>query len=485
MSSNLDVNSIKDRSTSGVLFLTIRNLGIQSVSVLGYFILTIILGTSEVGLFAIVAESISILGYFSDIGLAAALIQKKETPTKKEFDSTFTFQQILVTLGLIIVSIIFSNIFVQKNYGTKELFIFISLCFSFFVGSLKTIPSVILERELDFKLLSTVDIIENIIFYSIAVIFAVLGFSTNSYAIAVFIRSLIGLIIIYSKTNYRPQISFSFTSLKQLLKFGLPYQANSFIAVAKDKISNLFVAAIIGRDGFGILSWSQKGPRIPLSFMDSIMKVTFPVFSRLQHDPENLKKSLVRSLSIISLVIFPALTVISLLSANLIYLIPKYTKWTPAIIPLYLFCLNNSIAAVTTPLTNSFNAIGKITLTSKFMIMWTVLTWIFYPLLSFRYGYLGTALASVIVSLSSVIVWYYANKIFQINILKIISPYFFGSLLILLFGLTLKIFVNHLLIQVILISIICPLIYFVFIYFTDRHNLLWLFTQIQSRLKQK
>ncbi|HOZ80648.1 MAG TPA: oligosaccharide flippase family protein [Candidatus Woesebacteria bacterium] len=485
MSSDLDVNSIKDKSTSGVLFLTIRNIGIQSVSVLGYFILTIILGTSEVGLFAIVAESISILGYFSDIGLAAALIQKKETPSKKEFDSTFTFQQLLVSIGLVVVSLVFFNIYQQKSYGTKELFIFISLCFSFFVGSLKTIPSVILERELDFKLLSTVDIIENIIFYSIAVLFAFLGFSTNSYAIAVFIRSLIGLIIIYKKTSYRPQLNFSFTSLKQLFKFGIPYQANSFIAVAKDKISNLFVAAIIGREGFGILSWSQKGPRIPLSFMDSIMKVSFPVFSRLQHDPENLRRSLTRTLSIISLIIFPALTIISLVSSNLIYLIPKYSKWSPAIIPLYLFCLNNLIAAVTTPLTNSFNAVGKITLTSKFMIMWTVLTWIFYPLLSFRYGFLGTAIASVIVSSSSIIVWYYAHKIFNINVFKIITPYLLGSLIILFLGILFKIIINQLLVQIILILLFCPLFYFVFIYFADRHNLLWLYTQIQTRLKQK
>ena len=57
--------------------------------------------------------------------------------------------------------------------------------------------------------------------------------------------------------------------------------------------------------------------------------------------------------------------------------------------------MNFAIASVTTPITNAFNAIGRIKLTTKLMLMWTALTWIFYPLLSLRYGYLGTAAAAL------------------------------------------------------------------------------------------
>jgi len=82
--------------------------------------------------------------------------------------------------------------------------------------------------------------------------------------------------------------------------------------------------------------------------------------------------------------------------------------------------LNAAIAAVTTPLTNAFNAVGKITITTRLMIMWTVLTWIFYPLLSYKFGYIGTAIATLIVGSSSFIVWYIANRVFSINALKTI-----------------------------------------------------------------
>ncbi len=427
----IDFQEIKQKTTKNVLFLTIRNFGIQSISTVGFFLLTILLGTGEVGLFAVVAESVGILGYFSDVGLAAALIQKKDKVTKEELQTTFVIQQLLVLISLVVIGVLYTHISQTKGYGSKEFWIFISLCFSFFVASLKTIPSVQLERNLNFRLISTIDIIENTSFYIFAVIFAFLHFGAYSYAISTFIRSILGLIIIYKFSPWPIGYSFSKTTAKGLFKYGIPFQLNSFIAVAKDRLSNLLVAGIIGRDNFGILSWAQKGPRIPLSFMDAIMRVTFPTFSRLQEHKEMLKKSLERSIYFIAFFVFPVSAGIALVAPDIINIIPKYTKWAPAILPLYFLAINAGIASVTTPLTNAFNAIGKIGLTTKFMIMWTVLTWIFYPLLSIKYGFVGTSIATLIVGCSSVFVWFSAHKVFSVNVFKVmLNPLLATSLMI-------------------------------------------------------
>ncbi|MBP9817919.1 oligosaccharide flippase family protein, partial [Candidatus Shapirobacteria bacterium] len=354
--------------------------------------------------------------YFSDVCLASALIQQKSAVTKDELPNTFIFQQSLVITGLIIVATVYPSIATKNNYGSKETWILISLCFSFLAASLKTIPSVLLERQLNFKLISTIDIIENLLFYVVAVLFAFLGFGALSYAISTFARSLVGVILIYLYSPWPIGFSFSVNSAKRLFRFGIPFQVNSFIAVAKDRLSNLLVASIIGRESFGLLAWAQKGPRLPLSLMDAIMKVTFPTFSRLQDHPELLKKSLEKSTFFISLFVFPALVGISFIAPDVIMAIPKYTKWLPAVLPLYFYALNAGLAAVTTPLTNAFNAVGKISITTKLMIMWTVLTWIFYPLLSYRYGYMGTAVATLIVGSSSIIVWLISQKVFKLNV---------------------------------------------------------------------
>ena len=473
------VQEIKQKTTSGILFLTIRNLGIQGVSVLGFFLLTILLGTADVGLFAIVAESVGILGYFSDIGLAAALIQQKEAVTIDELRTTFTIQQILVLIGLTVVAVFYPHIAATKGYGARETWILISLCFSFVAASLKTIPSVQLERHLNFQLISTIDIIENLTFYVLAVTFAFFGFGVFSYAIATFVRSLVGLVTIYIISPWPIGFQFSTAAVKKLFKFGIPFQLNSFIAVAKDRLSNLLVAGIVGTQSFGILSWAQKGPRVPLSLMDAVMRVTFPAFSRLQDHPDLLKKSLEKSVFYIALFIFPTLGVIALIAPDIINFIPKYTKWLPAVLPLYFYAASYAIAAVTTPLTNAFNAVGKISTTTKLMIMWTVLTWMFFPIFSLKFGYVGTSIAALLVGLSSFIVWYLADKFFHTKIFITITRPLISTILII--GALFSINYFHLtpLLAIISKSLIALIIFMLFHFLFSKDEVNWFFNQIK------
>jgi PST family polysaccharide transporter len=474
-----EIESIKAKTTTSIIFLTIRNLGIQAVSMLGFFILTVLLGTGEIGLFAIVAESVSILGYFSDVGLAPTLIQQKEKPTNAQLQTTFFIQQTLVIIALICVSIIYPKISTSRSYGNKELAITIALCFSFLAASLKTIPSILLERELNFKLLSTIDIAENLTFYLVAVTFAFLGFGGYSYAIATITRSLLGLIIIYQRHPWSIGISFSYPTAKHLFKYGIPFQLNSFIAMAKDRLSTILVAGIIGRDAFGLLAWSQKGPRIPLNFMDAIMKVTFPTFARIQDDTTLLQKSISRSIFFISLIVFPLLAGISIVAPDILKIIPKYGKWEPAIFPMYLYALNAAIAAVTTPLTNAFNAVGKITVTTRLMIMWTVLTWIFFPILSRQYGYIGTATANLIVGLSSFVVWLIARDIFKIKVLNTIIHPTISSILMIFSAIVVSNFQLSSIVTIALKVSIGTFIYFVYQYLFTRSELIWFLGQLR------
>ena len=473
----IEIEKIKSKTAKNFLYLSIRNFGIQIVTTLGFFILTVILGASEVGLFAIVAESIAILGYFSDIGLASALIQQKDEVETKDLRTTFTIQQVLVVIGLIIVAIIYPNLANSKGYGDKEFWILLSLCFSFVAASLKTIPSVLLERKLDFQKLSLVDIIENVLFYLIAVIFALMGFGVFSYAIATFIKSLVGLIVIYKISPWDIGIGYSSATTKKLMRYGLPFQINSLIAVAKDRMSNLLVAGIIGRESFGLLSWAQKGPRIPLSFMDAIMKITFPTFARIQEHPELLKKSITKSIYFIAVIVFPLLGGIALVSADIINIIPKYTKWQPALVPLYFYAISYALAAVTTPITNAFNAVGKIKTTTKLMIMWTVLTWVFYPFLSYKYGYYGTSVAALIVGLSSVVVWLLAFKYFATNIFKIIIHPTIATIIFIIIGFALSSVTDISLYKILIKIPLSIIIYGLYLWIFSKEEIIWFASQ--------
>lgn len=410
-SPEIDLQTVKGRAVKGVVALTGRTFLLQVVSFLGFFLLTVFLGTAEIGLFFAISELVAILGYFSDIGLAAALIQKKEKPGLKDIRSTFTIQQglVLFLMALVLLLTPFLRSFYEiDNPGT---FLMWAMTFGFFLASLKTIPSVLLERKLRFDLLVVVEIVEALLFYGVAVLLAWQGWGVVSYAWAVLLRGIAGVLLIYVLSPWKIGFAFEMESLKHLLRFGVPYQANTFLAVIKDRLMNVFLWKIIGAEGVGILGWAQKWAQMPLRFiMDSVMKVTFPAYSRMQADRKELRKAIEKTIYFVSLLSFPMLVGIALLAGPLVKIIPRYQKWEIALLALSFYVFNSLWASVTTPLTNALAAVGRIKIVFKLMVMWTILTWVFYPLLALKYGYNGVALGAALVATSSVVAIYLAQK---------------------------------------------------------------------------
>lgn len=402
--SELTLETVKHRAVSGVLALTGRTFILQAVALVATFLLTVFLDPTQYGIFFLVSAVINFFAYFSDVGLAAALIQKKERLSQEELRTTFTVQQGLVLFLLVLIFL--ATPYVQRWYGLGQegVYLLWALAFSLFLSSLKTIPSVLLERELSFKKLVLPQIVETILFNLVAVYLAWKGFGITSFTIAVLVRGFSGLILIYLLRPWVPGFSFAKDSLRGLLRFGLPYQANTFLAVAKDDGMTVVLGGILGPAGVGLLGWAQKWAFAPLRFfMDQVIKVTFPAFSRMQDDERELSNAVSRSIFFISLLVFPSLVGLVLLAPSLTEVIPRYEKWQPALLALGLYSLNSAWAAVTTPLTNLLNAIGKITTTFRLMIMWTALTWLFVPGLAIYYGVNGAAAGAAIVGTSSII----------------------------------------------------------------------------------
>ena len=240
MDEEVDLGVVKGRAVRGMATLTGGGVILTLISGIGVLLLTTFLGPKEFGLYGLVVSIIVILGYFSDIGLAASLIQKKETPTINDLRTTFTIQQVLVLI--LVTSTIILSPFIKNYYslGTSEYWLLLALLASFVLSSLKSIPSVMLERELRFDKIMIVRIVEALIFNAIAVIMAIKGFGVSSYIPAVLGQGIIGLGLLYIFKPWSVGLAFSRDSLKKLLKFGVPYQTNSLLAVAKDQFMNLF-----------------------------------------------------------------------------------------------------------------------------------------------------------------------------------------------------------------------------------------------------
>lgn len=417
MEEEIGIETIKERSVRGIVVLTGRTFILQIVGLVAQLFLFAYLGGYEFGVFAIVSAIINFLVYFSDIGLAAALIQKKDKPTDLDLKTTFTVQQILV-LSLISIVLLLTPFFVQKYSLTFDgKMLLYALSASLVLSSFKSIPSVLLERKLEFVKLVFPQILEQIIYNVVLVVMAMKGFGLASFSVAVLIRGVVGLVAIYYLQPWKPGIAFSFETLKGLFKFGIPYQVNTFLATLKDDGMTIVLGGIIGPVGIGILSFAQKIARLPLTFfMDTVTRVTFPAFSRLQDHKSDLERSVTRSIFFICLLVFPSLMGIIMLTPILVRVVPRYEQWIPALVPIIFISINFAFAGATTQLTNLLNAIGKIKITFYLMIMWTVLSWLLIPILSIKYGVTGASIGYSLVGISSLVAIFISKKYVNFSI---------------------------------------------------------------------
>lgn len=403
----LTPNLISKKAVKGVLALTGRTIFLRAFSFLTQGFLWAFLEPGDFGVFMVVAASVNFLSYFADIGLGAALIQKKEKPDKEDYTTVFTVQQLLVVfISLLLVFLVpfFGRI---HSLGYEGRLLFYSLVLSFFLASLKNIPSIILERRMEFNKFIIPQIVEEVIYNLSVLFFAWRGMGIRSFTYSVFLRSVFGLVVIYIIQPWIPSFGISVKSLKSLLKFGIPYQLNNFLASLKDDGLTIILGSFLGPFGMGILGTAQKASQYPLRFfMDNVIKVTFPAFSRVQDDKNRLSRFLNRSLFFVNSLVFPSLVGLLVFFPEIITIIPRYRKWETAYLPLLFFSINSMIASFTTQFINTLNALGKIKISFKFMLMWTFLSFLFIPFLSFKFNVVGASIGYMLVSLSSFLVFF-------------------------------------------------------------------------------
>jgi O-antigen/teichoic acid export membrane protein len=262
----VSLEHVRTRSIRGILTLTFRTFLLNIIALVAQGILWAYLSPQEFGVFFVVNAVVNFLVYFSDVGLAASLVQKKEEPTELEYRTTFTIQQFLVVLLLLLLFLFTPYIRSHYSLDTAGIYLLYAVAVSFFLSSLKSIPSVRLERKLEFGKLVLPQVVETLLYNVVLVFCAVRGLGLTSFTIAVLSRGIFGVIILYWIAPWRPGFALSRGSLKGLLKFGIPYQLRTFISVFKDDGLTIVLGGILGNTGMGILGTADKLAKYPLRF---------------------------------------------------------------------------------------------------------------------------------------------------------------------------------------------------------------------------
>jgi O-antigen/teichoic acid export membrane protein len=244
-------------------------------------------------------------------------------------------------------------------------------------------------------------ILETLGFYLVAVVMASRGYGIVSFTVAVFVRGLVGTVAMFIVSPWKIRIGISKEVVKRLMKFGVPFQLNSVLALLKDDLVTMVLGKVLPFEAIGYIGWAKKWAELPLRLiMDSVIRVTFPAYARLQHDRQMLGKAISTSIFAIAGTIIPISVGLLFFVSPMVDMIPRYGKWVPAIAAFYLFTVSSAIAAFSTPLTNMLNAIGRIKVTLTLMVLWTVMTWVCTFSLIPLIGFMAVPVTALILSLT-------------------------------------------------------------------------------------
>lgn len=387
--------ALSRKALLGGIALGVRTVIVQFVVLGGTVVLARELTPADFGAFAIVQFALTFLTFFGDAGLGGALIQKKEPPTQRDLASVF-YVQVAIGLTLLLLSGLGADVtrWVWKDLPEAAPWILRALALNFLLTSLRVVPTILMERELQFVRLAIHDTINSIVFYVVASILAIRGFGIWSLALGVVAQGVIGLALALILRPWVPSLVFDREALRPLLKFGVPYQLKFVVGFMHSAIAPLVAGVVLGAQSLGYINWAQSTGHFPIRLVDIVSRVSFPLYSRLQGDPAALSRAIERAIQICALGTMLFASIILPLGPYAVRVIYS-EKWLPAVPLLYLFASTITIGIFFPALATALDAMGKPTVILRMSVVVTVANWIAAPLLAKLWGELGFVIANI------------------------------------------------------------------------------------------
>lgn len=328
MSQRSFLNSVKWAYTA--------NWGDRAFSALFTFILASILGPRDFGMVSIALIYITFNQMFLDQGLAAALIQRKDLEPE-HCDAVF-WMDLALSLLLVAITILISGWWARVNHA-PELAKFLSvMSLSIPIEGLAIVQGALLRRDMDFKSLSIRSNLSVIIGGIAGLGMAFAGFGAWSLVGQQLVRDSSALALLWRLGHWRPRLQFSWKHLKELMSFSIHNFVAQLGIFADMQASSILLGVLFGPVAVGLYRLADRlmGSVVAMA-TSSIQAVSLPEFSRVQDQPEELKKSALSCVRLSATVTVPALAGMAIVAEPLMATLGP--KWVPATDVLRVLCL--------------------------------------------------------------------------------------------------------------------------------------------------
>src|SRR5438067_1818352 len=325
-----DALGLRGRTLRSFIVLAAQRVASLLVIAAGGIALARLLTPAEFGLYAIFSFVIGLGVTLSDLGLGAALVQRRDLDPSVTLGTTFTLNLALASvlaLGVVGLAPVVARWLDPAADVAAPLR---CLALLIVLASLRMPAAVLLERRLAYLPLAIAETVDTVVFYTLAVAAALAGAGLWSFVLGALVARLANVAIVWGAAPARLRPAWRPRELAPVLRFGLPFQGSALIGIARDASMPTIVTAWSGVAAVGFLNWASTLAFQPLQLVTIAGKVLFPALSRVQDDRERFGLATERALNRIATVLYPA-ALLLLAGADPIVRLVYGAAWAPAI----------------------------------------------------------------------------------------------------------------------------------------------------------
>lgn len=264
----------------------------------------------------------------SDFALGSALVQRRDL-TERARSTAFWA---ILALGTLLTGFVFGLSWpVARFYGEGDVQpLLAALSLGFLIGALTATPFALLSRQLDFRSLELSALAAVLLSSTTAVVLAALGAGPWALVGQELVRGTASGALVWVFAGWRPQLTFSFPTLRELSGVGLPLTGSRALFYVSRNLDNVLVGRFLGARALGFYSLAYNLMLVPLTrIVEPVRSVLFPAFARLQDDRPRLAETWLRVTQLLIAVLAPAMLGVVVVAPEAIETVLG-NRWSPA-----------------------------------------------------------------------------------------------------------------------------------------------------------
>jgi len=400
----------------------------QGLRLVATIILARLLLPEDFGIIAMTLIVTTLVMRIGDLGFSSALIQRKDV-TDSHLSTTFWtalalgFIFCLVTVA---ISPLMANFFDNEDVGP----VLAVSALSFVIMPLGGIHATLLMKRLDFFKFSVVEIAEAIIYVAMAVPLAFAGFGVWSIVWGNLASQVARALLRWVVCPWHPSMTFSFQSLRDLWRFGFNVTGDRSVHFLTERLDYLIIGKFLAPAALGFYNLGYRIVEFPTSSLwMAVNRVAFSTFSLVQDEHERLRRGFTKSLTYLSLIVFPLFVGLAIVAPELVKVVFGQ-KWAAAVSPVQILCIMAAITSISVAVGAVLRSKGRPDIELKLSLVKLALL-VMGLLIGVRFGTVGAAAG---VSAVAAIIWLprqmFANRLIGLRMrdyFASLRPAAFGS----------------------------------------------------------